>query len=151
MTKVINFKEKRDKVIEEKRRSFERVVFDNMVGAYSVIDNEGSIYPIRLVDISNTGCLFQVPCAKSDESVMEDDKEIVLRMYFTKKSYIPVCVKIKYNYEHREGDGTEYLRYGCEFDTSTESFKALEKFIQFLYLYSDLSLIDKGDNKVFFL
>lgn len=150
MTKVINFKEKRDKVVEEKRRSFERVVFDNMVGAYSVIDDDGSIYPIRLVDISKTGCLFQVPLSHADKK-FGDGHELMLRMYFTKKSYIPVCVKIKYDYEHREDDGSEFLRYGCEFDTSIESFKALEKFIQFLYLYSDFSHIDKGDNKIFFL
>ena len=150
MSKVISFKEKRDKVVEEKRRSFERVVFDNMVGAYSVIDDAGSIYPIRLVDISTTGCLFQVPASHADKK-FEDSHELMLRMYFTKKSYIPVCVKIKYNYDHREDDGSEFSRYGCEFDTSIASFKALEKFIQFLYLYSDLSHIDKGDNKVFFL
>ena len=125
MSKVISFKEKRDQVVEDKRRSFERVVFDNIVGAYSVIDDEGSIYPIRLVDISKTGCLFQVPASHADKKFAEGH-ELMLRMYFTKKSYIPVCVKIKYNHEHHETDGTEYARYGCEFDTSIESFKALE-------------------------
>lgn len=59
--KVVDFNAKRKESIEQKRRTFERVVFQEFLGVYSVVDDQGSGYPIKLVDISGDGCQFQLP------------------------------------------------------------------------------------------
>lgn len=151
---VIDFMGKRSEQVEKKRRNFERLLFKNFLGSYSVIDDASSIYQISLVDISTTGCLFQIPSeSKDDGNVFEKDKEINLRMYFTQTSYLPVIATIKYSSVHiDEEDGREYRRYGCEFDQSVHSFKAVSSFVSFLSDYAEGSIEDNGESKqVYFL
>jgi len=83
--KVLNFVEKRKETIEKKRRSFERLMFQNVLGCYSVMDSNGLIQPVTLVDISHTGCLFQVPWNVKNDAKLTAGTELTLRMYFTKK------------------------------------------------------------------
>ena len=149
--KVLNFVEKRKESIEKKRRTFERIMFENVLGAYTVINNDGAIYPVNLVDISYDGCLFQVPWNVKTDKKFNNNFELTMRMYFTKKSYVPVMVRIKYSKEHIDKDGQSYLQYGCEFDKSVPSFQALGCFIDFLYKFAEFSSLDKGDSKVYFL
>lgn len=149
--KVLDFAEKRQANIEKKRRNFERIVFQNFLGAYSVIDNDGSIYPVTLVDISHDGCLFQVPWNVKRDQKMEEGREVKMRMYFSKSSYIPVILTVKYGRESIDKDGETYMQYGCEFDKSMQSFQAMEKFIEFLYQFAEHSTFDKGTPKSYFL
>lgn len=149
--KVLDFNEKRKENIEQKRRNFERLLFNNFLGAYSVVDQGGSIYPVSLVDVSHDGCLFQVPWNASKDSMLEHDTEMTMRMYFTKGSFIPVMMEVKYGREFIDEDGQTYMQYGCEFDKSMPSFKAIESFIDFMYKYAEHSSIDKGSQKVYFL
>ncbi len=148
--KVLDFVEKRKENVELKRRNFERILFQNFLGAYSVIDQSGVIYPIDLVDISNEGCLFQIPWDASRDSKFEQDTEISMRMYFTNESYVPVIVNVKYGREYIGRDGNTYMQYGCEFDQSLPSFTAMKSFIEFMYSFAEHSAIDKGDRKVYF-
>lgn len=148
---VINFVEKRKQSIEKKRRNFERVMFQNFLGCYSVIDNNGSIYPIDIIDISETGCLFQVPWNENNDRKFEKDKNIGIRLYFTKNSYIPAFVLVKYGSEFVDEHGRSFMRYGCEFDRDNQTFEALDAFISFIYKFAEHSSVDKGDQKVFFL
>ena len=148
--KVLDFNKKRRENIEMKRRSFERIVFQNFLGAYSVISSNGAVYPITLIDISHDGCRFQVPWNPKSDSPYKVGDEISLRMYFTKGSYIPVSVIVK-STDDALGQGGQYMQYGCEFDKTTPSFEALNSFIQFLYSFAEHSSIDKGDQKAFFL
>jgi len=149
--KILDFVQKRKEVIEEKRRSFERILFQNLLGVYSVINQDGSIYPVTLVDISREGCLFQVPWNIKKDKKFEDKTELTLRMYFTKKSFIPVVVNIKYGHEFIDHDGITFMRYGAEFDKSMPSFEALGSFIEFLYKFAEYSAVDQGDPKTYFL
>lgn len=149
--KLLDFVEKRKENVEKKRRSFERILFQNFLGAYSVINENGTIYPVTLVDISQDGCLFQVPWNPGRDKKFADDLELSMRMYFTKKSYIPVILKVKYGKESIGEDGRTYMHYGCEFDKSMSSFEAMSNFINFLYSFAEHSSIDKGDQKVYFL
>jgi hypothetical protein len=152
MSKVISFLDERNSRVEKKRRNFERVLFKNFLGSYSVIDAAGSIYKIEMVDISETGCLFQIPWNVEGQSKFKKGEEVKFRMYFTQTSYLPVIVNIKYSKETVENDGQKYLQYGCEFDTSLNTYDALKSFIEFLYKFADLSVEDKGDsNQIFFL
>ena len=49
---ILSFSDKREENIERKRRNFERVLFNNFLGAYSVIDQAGVVFPIEMQDIS---------------------------------------------------------------------------------------------------
>lgn len=148
--KVLDFIEKRKENVEAKRRNFERILFQNFLGAYSVIDQGGVIFPISLVDVSHDGCLFEVPWNASRDSKFEEGLEISMRMYFTKASYVPVVVNVKYGREHIGKDGNTYMQYGCEFDQSLPSFQVMNNFIDFMYSFAEHSAIDRGDQKVFF-
>lgn len=149
--KVLDFMKKREKSIEDKRRNFERLMFDNMLGAYSVVDTEGSIYPISMIDISPTGCLFQVPWREGENRPFKKSDEVTFRIYFTQNEYIPAVVTVKYAKKFTDNDGLTYLRCGGRFDTTTSSFQALSSFIEFLYKFAEHSAVDHGDAKVYYL
>jgi len=149
--KVLDFIGKRKENIEQKRRQFERLLFNNFLGAYTVVDQGGTIYPVSLVDVSYDGCLFQVPWNPNKDSKIENELEMTMRMYFTKDSFIPVVMKVKYSREALDKDGLTYMQYGCEFDASMPSFQAVHSFIDFMYKFAEHSSIDKGSHKVFFI
>ena len=148
--KVLDFNKKKAETIEMKRRAFNRIVFANFLGAYSVIDDNGSIYPVTMVDIAGDGCAFQVPWNAKKDQRLPDGYEISMRMYFTKGSYIPVILNVRHAKEVIGDDGLTYLQYGCEFDKSVPTFEAMQSFIDFLYKYAEHSAIDRGDVKVYF-
>ena len=147
---VINFRDKKTESVEEKKREFERVVFNSFMGSYSVVDENGGCYQIELVDISHDGMMFQVPWSKGNEKTFKIDNEMTLRIYFTRDSYLPIVVNIKHATEYIDSTGT-YMRYGCQMDKETSSYQALKPFIEFIYKYAENSVVDKGDEKVYFL
>ena len=82
--KVLDFTAKREEHIEHKRRAVERIMFDNFLGTYSVIDESGSIYPIKILDISRNGCLFQVPFNKgTDKKFSQDAENLLLTRHYS--------------------------------------------------------------------
>lgn len=149
--KVFDFNEKRKKSIEQKRRTFERVVFQEFLGVYSVVDDQGSGFPIKLVDISSEGCQFQLPFSLKAKNQFKAGTEVTLKLYFTKGSYLPAVVTVRHATEYVDKDGDAWLRLGGEFDTAIPSYKALSSFIDFIYQYAEFSCLDKGEAKVFFL
>lgn len=149
-SKVLDFNKKKADTIEQKRRAFNRIVFQNFLGAYSVIDNNGSIYPVTMVDIAGDGCSFQVPWNAKKDIALPNDYEVNMRMYFTEHSYIPVTMNVRQSRTVEGDDGATYIQYGCEFDKTVPSFDALQSFIDFIYKFAEHSTIDKGDTKVYF-
>lgn len=149
--KVVDFSEKRKQSIEQKRRTFERVVFQEFLGVYSVVDDQGSGFPIKLVDISGDGCQFQLPFSLKAKNQFKAGTEVTLKLYFTKGSYLPAVVTVRHASEYIDKQGDAWLRLGGEFDTSLPSFTALSSFINFIYQYAEFSCLDKGESKVFFL
>jgi len=149
--KVVDFNAKRKESIEQKRRTFERVVFQEFLGVYSVVDDQGSGYPIKLVDISGDGCQFQLPFSLKAKNQFKAGTEVTLKLYFSKGSYLPAVVTVRHATEYIDKDGDAWLRLGGDFDTTLPSFKALSSFIDFIYQYAEFSCIDKGESKVYFL
>ena len=149
--KVVDFTAKRKESIEQKRRTFERVVFQEFLGVYSVVDDQGSNFPIKLLDISGDGCQFQLPFSLKAKNQFKSGTEMTLKLYFTKGSYLPAVVTVRHATEYIDKDGDAWLRLGGEFDTSLPSFQALSHFISFIYQYAEFSCLDKGESKVFFL
>ena len=95
--KVLDFNKKKAETIEMKRRAFNRIVFTNFLGAYSVIEDSGSIYPVTMIDIAGDGCAFQVPWNPRSDKKLVDGHELSMRMYFTKASFIPVILNIRHS------------------------------------------------------
>ncbi|RLA63488.1 MAG: hypothetical protein DRQ88_11310 [Epsilonproteobacteria bacterium] len=151
MVKIFDFQKKREEVIEEKRQGLERIMFKNVLGAYAVIEENGDIYPITLNDISQDGVSFEVPYNEKVEEKFSDGAEIKLRMYFSKHSFIPIIIKIRHSTEILGFNRAKFIRYGCEFDKSLTSFKAMQSFIDFLYQFAEFSTHDHGENKAFFI
>ncbi len=149
--KLLDFVGKRKESIEQKRRNFERLMFQNFLGAYSVIDDNGSVYPVKLVDLSKDGCLFQVPWDVKKDKAFAQGTELTLRMYFTKQSFVPVVVNLRHSNEHIDENGETYMHYGCEFDKSLPGFEVMEHFINFMYKFAEHSSIDRNENKVYCL
>lgn len=148
---VVDFNKKRAESIEQKRRSFERVVFQEFLGVYTVVDDQGSGFPIKLVDISGDGCQFQLPFSLKAKNQFKAGTEVTLKLYFTKGSYLPAVVTVRRASEYIDEKGDAWLRLGGEFDTSIPSFQALKSFIDFIYQYAESSCLDKGESKVYFL
>lgn len=148
--KVLDFNKKKAETIEQKRRAFNRIVFQNFLGAYSVISDNGSIYPVTMVDIAADGCAFQVPWNSKKDTQLPSGFEVNMRMYFSDSSYIPVIMNIRHGKEVLGKDGITYMQYGCEFDKTHASFEAMQSFIDFIYKFAEHSAIDKGDTKVYF-
>lgn len=149
--KVVDFSQKRRENIEQKRRSFERVVFQEFLGVYSVVDDQGSSFPIKLVDISADGCQFQLPFSLKAKNQFKSGTEVTLKLFFTKGTFIPAVVTVRHATEYVDQQGDAWLRLGGEFDTSLPSFQALSHFIQFIYQYAEFSCVDRGESKVYFL
>jgi hypothetical protein len=147
---ILSFNEKREENIERKRRNFERILFNNFLGAYSVIDQAGVVFPIDMLDISHDGMSFKVPRGAIGSSFQKNE-DLTLRMYFTKDTFIPVVTSIKWTKDYKGDDGEIYLEYGVKFDKSVPTFEALKPFIDFLYKFAELSTEDKGKSKVYYL
>ena len=148
-TKVLNFTKKRQENIEEKRRNFERVFFQNFLGAYATVEQSGVIKPVDILDISKDGMLFQSQSSARGPGLAVHD-EVTLRLYFTKQSYIPVILKVVRT-KNKLIHGDPYNEYGCTFDKSVPTFQAVSHFIDFVYSFAEHSSMDRGDTKVFFL
>lgn len=149
--KVVDFNAKRKQSIEQKRRTFERVVFQEFLGVYSVVDDQGTGYPIKLVDISEEGCQFQLPFSLKAKNKFKSGTEVTLKLYFTKTTYLPAVVTVRHGSEYVDRDGEAWLRLGGVFDTSLPSYQALSSFIHFIYQYAEFSCADKGESKTYFL
>ncbi|HXH29874.1 MAG TPA: PilZ domain-containing protein [Bacteriovoracaceae bacterium] len=149
--KVVDFTAKRKESIEQKRRTFERVVFQEFLGVYSVVDDQGTGFPMKLLDISGTGCQFQLPFSLKAKNQFKAGHEVTLKLYFSKGSYLPAVVTVRHATEYIDQKGDAWLRLGGDFDTELPSFAALSSFIDFIYQYAEFSCIDKGEAKVYFL
>ena len=148
---VVDFGKKRKESIEQKRRTFERVVFQEFLGVYTVVDEQGTSFPIKLVDISGEGCQLQLPFTPKAKNQFKAGTEITLKFFFTKGSYLPAVVTVRHATEYVDKQGDAWLRLGGEFDTSLPSFQPLSHFIKFIYQYAEFSCLDKGEHKVYFL
>ena len=147
---LLDFGEKRKENIEKKRRNFERVFFNNFLGAYTLIDQAGVISPVDFIDISHDGLSFKIPSEKAS-SHFRKGEEVNLRIYFTRDSYIPVVTNVVWTRNEKGEDGQMYHEYGARFDKTIPTFRAIENFIDFVYSFAEHSSEDKGDSKVFYL
>jgi hypothetical protein len=149
--KIFDFQEKRKANIEKKKRAFERIILKDFLGAYAEIDEAGTKYPVKIIDISYDGWQIQIPYTKNAQKHFKVGSEVCIRLYFTADDFIPVIASTRHENIQNDARGELCLRYGCEFDKSHKSYEALKPFIEFLYKFAEHSCQDKGEHKVYFL
>jgi hypothetical protein len=148
---VVDFQSKRKDAIEKKKRQFERFLFDDFLGCFAEVDDNGTNFPVKLVNVSETGCKVETPWNPNTHKSLSQMEDLTLRVYFTKKSFIPLVMTIARSEEVVNEDGTVHMQYGCEFDESLPGFQAWKSFVDFIGKYAEFSSFDKGDQKVYFL
>lgn len=125
---VVDFTGIRQEKIEEKRRQYERILFKNTLGVYSVLEKKG-LHGIELIDISEGGLSFQLP--ENDDIQFSEGDSIILRLYFASETFLPVAVKVvRVTTSIEEGSPTR--RYGCIMDKSLASYSAVYHFVHFI-------------------
>ena len=146
---VVELGEFRDKRIEERRRRVERILFRNILGVYSVIEDQG-LAGIQLLDVSREGLSFQVPWRPGQDRPYTRGDHIAIRLYFGKETFLPCGIIVKNCQEVLEA-GQTFLRYGGELDKGYTSFEALEAFIEFIYKYAKHGKPEDGKIKLLFV
>lgn len=145
---VVDFSRVREKRLEEKRKNTERIFFENLLSVYSVI-GQSKMFPVQLIEVSEDGCSFQVPY-NPKEPWPRDAKEMPLRLYFSRETYLEVIVDIK-NSRHTIEKNQRWMRVGCTVAKNTQSYPAYQQFVKFLKLYSEQAHRDRGDMTIFYL
>lgn len=144
---VINFTKKREEAIEQKRREFERIMFKNFLGVYCVIDEGEELSPLELIDISDKGCLIQIPENGEYLSFYKKNKDIQIRIYFTNKDYLSLSLRIAYCNKFINEQNEEFERFGCEFNQNSVSYEALLYFVRFIQKFAEFSCSDRNESK----
>lgn len=142
---IIDLLEYRKNKNEQRRREYERVLFNRVLGVYSFAEKMG-LHHVEVIDISFSGIRFR---EENPERPFKLGEKIGLRFYFTPSSYLHLVMEIKrltpYKEESREG-----LEYGCEIDKNTKSYEAIRQLISFMYKYSEIACQDEQPPMIWF-
>lgn len=147
-SEVIDFQTVQAQKLEEKRRKNERVLFKNMLGVYSISDDE-KMKAIEILDVSDSGVSFRVPF-NAEKPWPTDMSDLTIRLYFTQDTYIPVRLKVQ-NSKSMIEEGIRYVRYGCQVDSTTKSYETFKLFVQFMKAYATEAYQDQGSVQVFYI
>lgn len=143
--KIVDLAEFRKNKNEERRREYERVLFNRILGVYSFAEKTG-LHHVEVIDISYSGIKFR---EERPELPLQVGQKIALRFYFTPSSYLRLVVDVKrvkpFQEEDREG-----LEYGCELDKNTKSYDVLRQLIGFMYKYSEIACQDQNPPMIWF-
>lgn len=149
MAEIIDFSAKRKETVEKKKRQYERIFFDELIACYSAIESHDQTLPVKVLDISKSGCRLEVSRNSVDES-FPLGSEMTLRLYFTKKSFISVVAKVVRNDDFTNLKGLNVAEYGLEFDQSLPGHRVLESFVEFVGKFAEYSRIDSELDRVNF-
>src|SRR5258708_724935 len=89
--KIVDLADYRKNKNEERRREYERVLFNRILGVYSFAEKTG-LHHVEVVDISYSGIKFR---EERPEQPLQVSQKIALRFYFTPSSYLRLVVDVK--------------------------------------------------------
>src|SRR5271163_279464 len=89
--KIVDLNDYRKNRTEERRREYERVLFNRILGVYSFAEKTG-LHHVEVVDISYSGIKFR---EEKPEQPLKVGQKIALRFYFTPSSYLRLVVEVK--------------------------------------------------------
>lgn len=142
---IVDLQRYRKNKNEEKRREYERVLFNRILGVYSFAEKH-SLTHIEVVDISYSGLKFR---EENPEKPLRAEEKVALRFYFTPSSYLKVIVDVKRAIPFKEED-REGMEYGCQLDKATKSYEVIRELIAFMYRYSETACQDTNPPMIWF-
>jgi len=142
---IIDLAEFRKNKSEERRREYERVLFNRILGVYSFAEKTG-LHHVEVIDMSYSGIKFR---EEKPEHPLKADQKIALRFYFTPSSYLRLVVEVKRVIPYKEED-KEGLEYGCQLDKNTKSYNVIKQLIAFMYSYSEIACQDHNPPMIWF-
>src|ERR1700679_4027713 len=89
--RIIDLNDYRKNKNEERRREYERVLFNRILGVYSFAEKAG-LNHVEVIDISYSGVRFR---EEKPEHPLKPGSKIALRFYFTPSSYLRLVVDVK--------------------------------------------------------
>ena len=143
--KVVDLNDYRKNKNEERRREYERVLFNRVLGVYSFAEKTG-LHHVEVMDISFSGIKFR---EIRPEMPLKVAQKIALRFYFTPSSYLRLVVEVKRAIPFKEED-REGLEYGCELDKNTKSYDVIKQLVSFMYKYSEIACQDQQPPMIWF-
>ena len=144
--KLISFENVRKEKQATLKREYERVLFKNILGCYTMIERLG-LKSVEMVDISKSGLSFRMPV---EDGAFTQGEELDFRFYFSNKAFLPTRVTVR-RVDSEIDQGHRYNRFGCTFDTALSSQDAVNHFVDFIEAFSKSAKEDKGDQQVWFL
>lgn len=142
---IIDLNNFRKNKSEERRREYERVLFNRILGVYSFAEKSG-LHHVEVIDVSYSGMKFR---EERPDQPLQAGQKVALRFYFTPSSYLRLVVEVKrvtpYKDEDREG-----LEYGCELDKATKSYEVIRQLIGFMYKYAEIACQDHNPPMIWF-
>ena len=138
--KIVDLSSYRKNKSEERRREYERVLFNRILGVYSFAEKgeKAELKHVEIIDISLSGVKFRV---ENPHEVMEVGKKVALRFYFTPNSFLRLIVEVKRSLVYKL-DAREGLEYGCEIDRETKSYEVVKDLVSFMQKYSETATQD---------
>lgn len=143
--RIINLEDYRKNKNEQRRREYERVLFNRILGVYSFAERSG-LKHIEVFDISFSGIRFK---EEGPETPFKIGDTLSLRFYFTPSSYLRVAVEVKRMVPFKD-NGRSGLEYGCEIDKNTRSYDVIRQLISFMYKYSEIACRDEHPPMIWF-
>lgn len=143
--KVVDLSDYRKNRSEERRREYERVLFNRILGVYSFAEKAG-LHHVEVIDISFSGIRFR---EEKPDVALAVGARVPLRFYFTPSSYLRVVAEVKRAAPFQDG-GREGLEYGCELDKTTKSYEVIKQLVAFMYKYSEVACQDQNPPMIWF-
>lgn len=143
--RIIDLDNYRKNKHEERRREYERVLFNRILGVYSFAEKTG-LGHVEVLDISYSGIRFR---EERPENPLKVGGKVALRFYFTPSSYLRLVVEIKRVTPFDE-EGREGLEYGCQLDKATKSYEVIHQLISFMYKYAETACQDNNPPMIWF-
>lgn len=142
---IVDLSEYRKNREEERRREYERVLFNRILGVYSFAE-KGKLHHVEMMDISLSGARFREVLP---EQVMKVADIVALRFYFTPSSYLRLSLEVKRVIPFRDGD-REGVEYGCQIDRNTKSYEVLKELVNFMTKYAEVACQDPNPPMIWF-
>lgn len=143
--RIIDLNSYRKNKNEEKRREYERVIFNRVLGVYSFAEKDGLTH-VEVVDVSYSGLRFR---EEHPENPFKAAQKIALRFYFTPNTYLRVVIEVKRVIPFEE-NGRSGLEYGCEIDKNTKSYEVINQLVSFMYKYAEVACQDSHPPMIWF-
>lgn len=142
---IIDLNDFRKNKSEERRREYERVLFNRILGVYSFAEKSG-LHHVEVIDVSFSGIKFR---EERPDQPLQVGQKIALRFYFTPSSYLRLVVEVKRTTPYRDDD-REGLEYGCQLDKNTKSYEVIQQLISFMYKYAEIACQDHNPPMIWF-